>query len=412
MHYHIAHAITVVSVLMATVNADEIRVPTDQPTIQQAITAAVDGDTILIAPGIWSEHLDPLGKSIEIRGEGVAAEIILTSPDGGTMLTIDSPEPPTTVFADLTFTGGVDETLVQIGRGSPTFLRCIFRDNDWRAVSESGSCEDIDGATYVDCLFMDNQEPNGGAVRTNQSNSLFDRCTFLDNVATGQTSGVNAGGALYVDDWGCGTHQVDFRECTFIGNSAVWGGVIYVQGYYPSSTFRMNVDDCRFVGNSASQGRSMWVWYTTTNVQGSYFCGGGDQIHNGWGDAGGNVFVDNCAGAEEDDCDGDRIPDALAIAVGMAADCDGDGQPDSCTTGMPKIDADGNGIPDVCESLPCPADLSGNGVVDGGDLGIWLSLAGYDCQSDPECPADVNDDGVSDGADLGAILAAWGECPN
>jgi hypothetical protein len=69
-------------------------------------------------------------------------------------------------------------------------------------------------------------------------------------------------------------------------------------------------------------------------------------------------------------------------------------------------------VADLRQHPPCTADLSGNGVVDGGDLGIWLSLAGYDCQSDPDCPADVNGDGVSNGADLGAILAAWGECPN
>ncbi len=396
-----------------TTVADVIHVPSDQPTIQSAIGAATDGDSILIAPGTYREHLDPLGKAIEIRGDGTATEVILESPDGGTLLTVASQEPETTVFADLTFTGGVDDAAVRVEDASPTFVRCLFRDNLRTAAVDAGPCGQISGATFLDCLFLDNRAVNAGALYASHSNTTVDGCAFVGNQVSGQPSPyVSAGGAIYINNWDCGINVFTIRDCDFIENSAVWGAGIYAQGVFPSATTDLTISDCRFIANQASEGRSMWLWYIDSAISGTYVCGGGDQIHNGWGDAGGNVFADDCAGAEFDDCDGDRIPDGLAIAVGVAADCDGDGQPDSCTAGMPKIDADGNGIPDVCESLPCPADLSGNGVVDGGDLGIWLSLAGYDCQSDPDCPADVNGDGVSNGADLGAILAAWGECPN
>jgi len=219
--------------------------------------------------------------------------------------------------------------------------------------------------------------------------------------------------ASHVDDYayGGGIHngnggRLTLTHMTISGNTANFGGGVYNQNAV------VTVSDCRFIGNQAVEGRSMWLWYIDGDIAGSYFCGGGDQIHNGWGDAGGNVFVDDCTGAENDDCDGDRIPDAPAIAVGLAADCNADGLPDGCTSNDPKIDADGNGIPDVCETPPCIADLSGNGVVDGGDLGIWLALADNDCLSDPDCLADLNDDGIIDGADIGVILGAWGACPN
>ncbi len=56
-----------------------------------------------------------------------------------------------------------------------------------------------------------------------------------------------------------------------------------------------------------------------------------------------------------------------------------------------------------CSPTGNPADLNGDGVVDGGDLGVLLSLWGT---ADPT--ADLSGDGVVDGADLGILLSAWG----
>lgn len=54
-----------------------IRVPADAPTVQAGIQAALDGDTVLVAPGTYYEVIDLLGKAITVASEGGAAVTIL-----------------------------------------------------------------------------------------------------------------------------------------------------------------------------------------------------------------------------------------------------------------------------------------------------------------------------------------------
>ena len=64
-------AILVVACICAAAHATIINVPTDQPTIQAGIDAAVATDTVLIAPGTYAENII-INKSIDVFGSGEA----------------------------------------------------------------------------------------------------------------------------------------------------------------------------------------------------------------------------------------------------------------------------------------------------------------------------------------------------
>ena len=52
-----------------TAHAATIYVPDDYPTIQGAIDAAANGDTVIVRTGTYRENLDFLGKAITVTSE-------------------------------------------------------------------------------------------------------------------------------------------------------------------------------------------------------------------------------------------------------------------------------------------------------------------------------------------------------
>jgi serine protease len=73
-------AIALCFVSVSTRAQTTIRVPADQQTVQAAINTAVDGDTILVSPGTYTENISFNGKAITITSSGGASQ---TTIDGG-----------------------------------------------------------------------------------------------------------------------------------------------------------------------------------------------------------------------------------------------------------------------------------------------------------------------------------------
>jgi hypothetical protein len=90
------------------------------------------------------------------------------------------------------------------------------------------------------------------------------------------------------------------------------------------------------------------------------------------------------------DCDGDGIADALAIASGLVADCNRNGIPDVCDLRSGHaVDRDGDGLLDECQPA-VPDDCNRNGVSDRYELSLGIG--------------DANRNGVLDECESGVLI--------
>jgi hypothetical protein len=102
-------SLAVILVLLTTTSflmADTINVPGDFPAIQDAIDAAVGGDTILVSPGTYSEIINFNGKGIILKSVDGPESTIIHAKPSYPAITFDSDEGPHSILDGFTITGG------------------------------------------------------------------------------------------------------------------------------------------------------------------------------------------------------------------------------------------------------------------------------------------------------------------
>jgi serine protease len=125
--------IVLMSITAATANAAVIRVPDDQPTIQQAINVAVQGDTVLVSPGTYFENIDFRAKAITVRSERGAAQTIMDGNKNGlSVVTFESGETRNSVLSGFTIQHGgpAEGAGVDLLGSSATIIRNVFVENE------------------------------------------------------------------------------------------------------------------------------------------------------------------------------------------------------------------------------------------------------------------------------------------
>jgi len=172
------HTITalVVSAVLAGAgpsHATIIDVPADRPTIQAGIAAAANGDTVLVAPDIYMEAIDFVGKSIVVGSlyltTGDPAYVASTVIDGGgTMGPLAS------------FTSGEDSLSVLAGMTL----------QHGRATRGGGVLCEFSSPRIADCAILSNEATSdGGGMYARECGPIVESCRIEDNTAVDHSGG-------------------------------------------------------------------------------------------------------------------------------------------------------------------------------------------------------------------------------
>ena len=196
-----------------------IRVPLEEPTIQDGIDAAVGGDTVLVACGTYFEHGIYLGRSgIVLRSEGGDADCVtIDAQQRGQVMYCEDLD-STTRIEGFTITGGY----AQQGGGmlcwmaSPAIVDCDVAENE--AYEGGGGVSSFYGSpSFLRCTFRDNSARGGGALSALGVSTLTG-CVFVRNSAS------EAGGAIAFGS--VGRDYPVLQSCTFALNAASNGAGI------------------------------------------------------------------------------------------------------------------------------------------------------------------------------------------
>jgi Periplasmic copper-binding protein (NosD)/Dockerin type I domain/Right handed beta helix region len=143
-----------------------IGVPADQPTIQQGIDFAWDGDTVLVAPDTYYEHINFDGKSIVVKSsDGPETTIIEKLVDGLSIVTFNSGENNNSILNGFIIQNGDQGNGggIRIENSSPMIINNIIRNNGtsgitcWNGSSIGSVIENnliSDNSTYdIHCYY-------------------------------------------------------------------------------------------------------------------------------------------------------------------------------------------------------------------------------------------------------------------
>jgi parallel beta-helix repeat protein len=145
-------------------------VPNDYSTIQAAINATVNGDTVLVSQGTYLEHFRFNGKAILLKSQsGPDETIIASAEDFNPIIRFENNETSQSILDGFTISNSSGAPAINMINAGPTIIRNRFTGNR-NSRSDGGAIDAVNGPpmSIIDNVFENNSSSygTGGAIRT------------------------------------------------------------------------------------------------------------------------------------------------------------------------------------------------------------------------------------------------------
>jgi hypothetical protein len=310
MRWVVAGAASLVGAAPAA--ATVLRVPSEYATIQAGLDASAAGDTVLVAPGTYTDYevrtivgartaCAFLVDGVTLKSEGGSAVTTIDMQGNG----IDQPSvvfgylmsSGATVFEGFTVTGVPDgrDGMFLVDSEKVTVRDCVLRDMNGSSGALTARNSSVE---VIDCVFQDLGGSFAAGLSVTNADFLVDSCMFtncferaigalvgdgtahsgtiINSSFIGNSEDSGGGGAVSIGNYLLG---VAISGCYFEGNVSGGGGAgIGVGGGTPGP---WSIQNCVFVNNVATDGGAA----------------GGAVSTGGDGTLAGCTFIGNSAGS-------------------------------------------------------------------------------------------------------------------
>ena len=250
------HSLLLVMVLLSQAFAKVINIPKDYPTIQEGLDASIEGDTVIVQPGIYEENIDFYGINVVLASKFLEAQdskfihetVIFGSKDRGSTGPV------------ITFSGGEDSTSAVIGftikngrspigggiycnRANPRLHNLIIKEN--RAEKGAGIKLYESSPEITNVAILENRARWSAAMHiTSSSSPKLKNILIANNVTSFNT------GWLYCEDFSSPT----FNNVTIASNGESSTPLSAKEKVRYERGDRKNIDSSRLYGIHISNG--------------------------------------------------------------------------------------------------------------------------------------------------------------
>jgi hypothetical protein len=186
-----------------SLRANVIHVPTEQSSIQAAINASTNGDTVLVAPGTYIENINFSGKAITVISDQGPALTVIDGNNNGPVATFVSGEGPQSVLNGFTIQHGSAQFVpilsgggVRIENSSPGIAGNVITSNN--AGAAGGGIYILFGSPLIQSnqIINNGQASGSGGIGGGGMAIVGSTAQVLNNIISNNSWPTSSGGGI------------------------------------------------------------------------------------------------------------------------------------------------------------------------------------------------------------------------